>query len=222
MGNGVIQQVQHHLLDEHGVHGHKQQRLRYGDGDLHIRVLFAEVQHHLAEHLLQRLVLLLYAPNIIAADAGDGQQIFHHTAEPVRVFFRVLQKLLALGFAKAAAAFQHCVDGAADGGEGRAKVVGDGPEQVGPHLLLFRLQPDAFLLFDSGGQGGDRKAHGQHGHKGERVAVDGKIQLKIGIGKGPVHAHNTDQRGKGAVKVAVGEQGDDQHRQHKDQGHMHV
>ena len=222
MHQGVIHQVQQHLFNEHGVHGQQQRFLRYGDGDVDFLVALAEVHHRFAEHFLQNLPFFLNLPHFPAADAGDGEEVFHHAVKPVRVLLGVQQQFVFLLLAQRAAVLQHGGDGAADGGEGCAQVMGDGPQQVGPHLLPLRLGPQLLLRLDPCGQGADGKAHRQHGHEGEGIAVDGEIQLQIGVGKSIVHPQHTEQRRQQAVEIALGGEGHHQHRQHKNHGHMGV
>lgn len=43
---------------------------------------------------------------------------------------------------------------------GVRQIVGDGPQQVAPHLFGLAFHPQLFLLFDAGGQG----SYGHNGH----------------------------------------------------------
>ncbi len=220
MDNGVLQQITQHLLDEHRIHGHKQHLLRRGNGKLHLRVVLAEFPGRLVRDLLRRL-RGLFDLGLAPADAGDGQQVFHHAHQPIRVLPGLLQKdlLILLPHLRV---IQHQSNGAGNGGEGRAQIMGHGPQQVGPHLLPLGLQLQLLLLLDMCGQGAGAHRHGQHGHEGERIAGDGEVKFHIRICKYIVNTQHGDEGGGDAADVALGEAGHHQHAEYEKQRHIGV
>ena len=95
-------------------------------------------------------------------------------------------------------------------------------EKVGTHFFLLGLEFDAVLLLDTGGQRRHREADREHGHEGQRVAVDREVQLRVRICKSPVDGDNACDGGEEAVEISVGHQRDYQHHQHEYHRHMDV
>ena len=96
MDHRVFQKIGQHLFDQDSVHGDKQEIARRGNADGNIGKPLAEFLHDLAEDFLHDLRLF---GNLGARvpDAGDGEQVFHHADQPLRLVAGVLQKLALLG-----------------------------------------------------------------------------------------------------------------------------
>ena len=94
--------------------------------------------------------------------------------------------------------------------------MGDGAEQVRPHLYLFILQPEPILLLGLCRQSAGHQRDHQKGEDRQRIARDGKVESHIGICKHIIDADNAQDRGDQAKQVAVGKTGDQQHGQHID------
>ncbi|SCI60901.1 Uncharacterised protein [uncultured Blautia sp.] len=94
--------------------------------------------------------------------------------------------------------------------------MGDGAEQIRPHLHLFVFHPEAVLLLGLGGQGaGDQRDH-QKGEHCQRIAGNGEVKRHIGICKHIVDADDTQHRRNQPEEISAGEAGDQEHSQHID------
>lgn len=127
-------------------------------------------------------------------------------------------------------------------GEGGAQVVGHRTQDVAPDGLPVGLQLDGvFLLVEagielverfgvlfpldglnglelySGGEGAHHRGDGHHAHHGHRVARVAQGEDPVGEHEVVVDTKSAHQRGGNAVCVAVGQGGDTDHRQHKNQ-----
>ena len=100
--------------------------------------------------------------------------------------------------------------------------MGNRPHKVCPHLLLFHLQPDLFLLLDLSGQGTDAQRHCQHRHKSQRITGNGEIKFKIRIGENIIHLNDRSNRCHDSVNIPFRETGNKQNCQYKQQRHMTV
>ena len=94
--------------------------------------------------------------------------------------------------------------------------MGDGAEQVGPHLLFFVLCPQAFPLLGLGGEGAGHNGDDQKGQKGQGVAGECEIHRPVRVCKDKIDTDHAQQRGDQAKQVPGGQAGDQQHRQNKD------
>ena len=65
----------------------------------------------------------------------------------------------------------------------------------------------------------DDDADREHGQERERVAGDGEVEFKVGVGEGVIDAEHGDDRRDEAKDIAVGEAGGQQHGEHKDHRH---
>ena len=97
--------------------------------------------------------------------------------------------------------------------------------RIEPLILLIEgpgvlLPPDRLggLLFHPGGEGAHHAGNGHHGQHGHRVAGAVEGEGLVGLHKVDVNAQRPDNGGGDAVKISGGEQGDQRHGQHKDQG----
>ena len=96
----------------------------------------------------------------------DGKSLLNYTPEQWRT----------LRGSQISMIFQDSGGGTHDGGQGRTDIMGDGAEQIGPHLFLFSLQAQPLLALDLGGQGrGDGRDH-QQCQEGDGVARNGEIE----------------------------------------------
>ena len=174
----------------------------------------AEFSDRLSQNLLRRL-RLLGDLGLVVADAGDGEQVFHHADQPLGVVPGVCQQGLLLRLGEVWI-FQHGGGGADDGGQGRADVVGDGAEQIRPHLDLLIFQPEPVLFLGLCGQRAGHQGDHQKGEDGQRIAGNGEVEGHIGICKDVVDADDSQDRRDQPEEVAVCKTGDQQHRQHID------
>ena len=84
VADGVFQQVDDHLLDEHGLHGEIQNIVGQLQGDGAVGKPAAHGEQSVPRHLLQHLLLLVQGHDPVP-DLGDGEQILHHGAQGVGV-----------------------------------------------------------------------------------------------------------------------------------------
>ena len=219
---GVIHEVYKHLLDEHCVHRQKDHRLRNGDGDRDVVMALFESHDRFAQDFFKDLIVLRDAAHICAVHARYGQEVLHHAAEPFGVLLGVKQQLIFLLLGQNLVTLKHCGYRTAYGRQRCAQVVRYRAQEVCPHLLSLRLHVQLFLRLEAGGERRSGKAHSEHRHKRERVAVDSEVQLQVREGKGKVDEHDADESREEAVKITVGRQGDDKHGQHEYQRDMHI
>ena len=140
MNDGVVKKVEQHLLYQHGVHLGEDDAVRHGDGHRDVGIALFEVNDGLADDLLKHFVLKLERARLPVGHARDGEKIFDHAAQPLRVLLRVGEKLAPLRVGKRALIVQHDADIAADGGERRAQVMRNGAEEIGARLFPFRIR----------------------------------------------------------------------------------
>ena len=212
--HGVLHQIGQDLHDEDGVHGDQEQLVRHVDLHGHGGKPFSEFADRLVQDFLRSLRLLGDFGRFVA-DPGDGEQIFHHADEPLGVIPHIHQKGLLFGRGEGGI-FQNGGGGTHDRGQRGANVVGDGAEQIRPHLHLFVFHPEAVLLLGLGGQGaGDQRDH-QKGEHCQRIAGNGEVKRHIGICKHIVDADDTQHRRNQPEEISAGEAGDQEHGQHID------
>lgn len=82
----------------------------------------------------------------VGVDAGDGEQILHHPVEPLGVGTGLGKELYLLLPAQRVIVVDDRRAGPVDGRQRGAQVVGDSPQEVGPHLLRLALHPQLLLL----------------------------------------------------------------------------
>ena len=86
--DGVLQQIDDDLLDQNGLHGHKQNVVGHLHGDVIVGEPPSDGDQSVARHLLQGLLLFVQGHDPVP-DLGDGQQVLHHGDEGVGVAFDV-------------------------------------------------------------------------------------------------------------------------------------
>ena len=86
--------------------------------------------------------------------------------------------------------------------------MGYGPQKIGPHFfhlglgqLLFPLGNYIRLDSKMGGHGAGKEGDRQHADKGDGVARQGKIQLKVGVCEHVIDADYSHHRADNAVKI---------------------
>ena len=87
--------------------------------------------------------------------------------------------------------------------KGRAQIVGDGPQQGGPHFFGLALHPQLFLLFDAGGQGAGHNGHHQHRHAREQVFRQGEVEGKVRGAERKIHGQHADQGSHHAQHITI-------------------
>ena len=212
MEHRVFQKVRQHLLDEHGVHRDDDEVIRKLYFHRYAGVELLEPHQHRIHQLFQHGGRLLDG-DAVGVDAGDGEQIFHHPVEPLGVGTSLGKELYLLLPAQRVVVVDDRRAGPVDGRQRSAQVVGDSPQEVGPHFLCLALHPQLLLLFDAGGQGARHKGDHQHHHAGEDVLRDGEVEGKVGRAEREVDRQHADDRTGHAPPVAVGVHGNKKHRQ---------
>ena len=181
-----------------------------------------ESRDRFAQDFFKDLIVLRDAAHICAVHARYGQEVLNHAAEPFGVLLGVKQQLIFLLLGQNLVTLKHCGYRTAYGRQRCAQVVRYRAQEVCPHLLSLRLHVQPLLCLETGGERRGGKAHSEHRHKRERVAVDSEVQLQVREGKGKVDEHDADESREEAVKITVGRQGDDKHGQHEYQRDMHI
>ena len=145
MAGRIFQKIDDNLFDQRSVHGNHVKIIRY----LYLyrdagQPLF-QPRHSLCHDLLYRLLRLADACRI-RVDAGHGEEIFHHMEKPVRVLTDAAYQRFLLFLRKCGSVFQIRGAGTDNGRQRSAQIVGNSPQQIGPHLLLIRFEKKALLL----------------------------------------------------------------------------
>ena len=218
--HGVFQKIRQHLADEDRVHGDGEEVLGDGDGHMLLRAALAEFHQDRVDQLLQDR-LGLVQPQLAVVQPGDGEQVLHHAHQPLGIVPDAPEELLPVRVGESVEIFQQHGAGAIDGGQGGPQVMGHRPEEVGPHFLPFGVGLELFGVGDLLGQGAGDDGNHQHHHRREKIHRDGKIELKIGKGKGEVDGQDTDEGGGHAPAVAGGQDRDQKHAQHEEHGDQH-
>ena len=96
----------------------------------------------------------------------------------------------------------------------------NGTEQIAPHFFLLRFRLDPLLLFQTGGQGTGYDGNDQKHHCGNEIFRRNKVKGKHRKRKSIVIDQHTGKGCQHTPKIALGGQGDQEHRQHKNHGHQ--
>ena len=184
-----------------------------GNADVRVRALAAADDALRESYRVEQRVVAVEDGDAVGVDAGDGEQILHHPVEPLGVGACLGEELDLLLPAQRVVVVDDRRAGPVDGRQRGAQVVGDSPQEVGPHLLCLALHPQLLLLFDAGGQGARHKGDHQHHHAGEDVLRDGEVEGKVGRAEREVDRQHADDRTGHAPPVAVGVHGNKKHRQ---------
>jgi hypothetical protein len=231
VADGIFQQVDDHLLDEHGLHGQIEDVLRKVQGDREVWETAADGEEGVAGHLLQHLLLFVQRHGAIP-DLRDRQQVLHHSDQGVSVTFDVLDQrevFFRLGDLLAGEEDGGC---AGDGGQGGAQIVGDCPENVAPDGLPGGLQLNGGLFLvqlgvefvqclgillplhglhslklDPGGEGAHDAGNQGHADHGHRVAAVTEGEGAVWEHEEVIDAESAYQRGNEAVEISIGQQG---------------
>ena len=218
--HGVFHQVHQHLLDEQRVHGHHHQLMGHRHMYLHVRVVLLRLGHGAADDLLRRLRRLLDPRLLGIVNTRDGQQVLHDADEPLGVLVGGAQQLLPLLLRQLAVLLQQNVGGSHDAGQRGADVVGHRPQQVGVHLLPFRLAADGLRLLGAAGDSRRQHGDGHHHQKRQRKSGQREADVPVGIREYVVHAEHTGHGGDDTQDITVGPVGRQEHVQQED--HRHV
>ena len=193
MDSGVFNQVGEDLLNENGVHGDHQQLIRDIYRELDVRQALMGFLNGFGQDFLRGL-----RPGgqlrLVTADAGDGQQVFHHADQPLGLLLDVLKQGAAV-LKGEVGVIQHGGGGADDGGEGGADIVGNGAQQIGAHPDLFVFHAQLIQLAGLGGEGGGDDGDAEKGEKGQGIAGDGEVEGPEGVCKKVVDGNDTQHCG---------------------------
>ena len=96
----------------------------------------------------------------------------------------------------------------------------NGTKKVSSHSFLFAFRLHRLLVFDLGSQSTGEHRDDDHGDGGKQVGGDGKIQMKIGKCKSVVDGAGADEGGNDSVDIALGQYGDQKHREGDGGGDM--
>jgi len=120
--DGVVDEVDEHLNNQMRVHAHQHQIVGSGDADAVLAAAAADVAQSLGNGLVHQL---RHRPQLHRAvlNAGDREQIFHQTDEPLGVVVNVLVQLALFVRRDRLAVFQQHAGAARNRGQRRAQVV---------------------------------------------------------------------------------------------------
>ena len=214
MENGVFQQIDQYLLDQHGIHGDADKILRDRYIDLPVRIVLAEFQQHGVDQLLQHRVGLA-DKNGLVIHPGDREQILHHPHQAFRVLPHFAQEPQLLLFGNGIVIVDDGGAGAVDGSQRCAQVMRDGSQQIAPHLFGFGFQLHPLLGLQLGGQGAGGDGDRQHDQGGNEIVRRNEVEGKIGEGEDKIVDQHAAQAGKNTPQVASGQHGDQKHRQNE-------
>ena len=220
----VLQKIEDDLFNQQRIHGGDQKIFRDLCADRLIGITFFRCGDGVKQDFFRRFRRFFEDVGAALGDAGDRQQILHHVQKPVGVFVDLSDQLPFFFGRKRCFVLQPGRAGADHAGKGRAQIVGDGPQKVGPELFFFRFHDQLFIFFDTGrlffcmkGSGAGHDGDKIHHQEGKRITGHGKIKLMKRIGIQIVNAENTENRGQDAVAVFVRITGDQDDRQDIDQ-----
>ena len=216
---GVFQQIHNDLTDERRVHRHHQHLVRYLDRNLDRGEALGELADRDADDLLGRLAVLLDLC-LSAAHARNGQEIFDHADEPLRVLVHILQKAALLLGRKRILVFEDRGGVADDARERRADVVRHRAQEIRAHGFLLRLDAQPLLLFDLRVHRADHHGHRQHCKEGKRVAGDREVEFPVGICKHIVDEQHAGNSAEYPPEIALRPARDGRDRQHEDEVHV--
>ena len=215
----ILHQIDQHLFHKHTIHGDQDQRLRQLQLHPLLRIALVELLkgriHQFVRSRQHRCDL-----HISAVDAGDGKQILHHADQPLGVLLNAQKHGFLLAVGEPAAVFPEHGGGAVDGGQGCPQIMGNGPEQIGPHFFPLALGLHGLLMLDLRGQGTGHHRDHSHDRSGISIGRDHKIQFKVRKGKRVIHQQQTGHRGSNAPAIAVGEQRNEKYRKSEGGGDL--
>lgn len=103
----------------------------------------------------------------LRSNAGDGEQVFHHSYQPFRVGDNILEQFPALRIIQLIIVFENGIGRPDDCGQRRSEIVRNRSQEICAHALALGLNPNAFRLLDAGcysagGQRNEQKAEECH------------------------------------------------------------
>ncbi len=198
MDNGVFQKIYDNLFNEHGVHGYHQKFLWHLYLHVRIRKSFVKAGDCLRNNFLHGFHGGCDFHGILI-DSGDGQKIFHHIEKPVGILADMADQLQLFRLVKLCVVVDISGAVADNAGEGRAQIMGNGAEQIGPHFFLFRVHQKLFMLhkgvglfLNPGGHGAYYQGNHQGEHKGYGISGKREIHLEIRVGKQVIDSNHAD------------------------------
>ena len=157
----VFQQIHQHLLHQNRIHGNADKFLGNPNQHLLGRVMLAEFHQQRVNQFFQHRITLCQT-NRVRVNPGNGQKIFHHAVQPLRLGANVLQEHTLFFPGYIVKMLQHGTAGAINGGQRGSQIMRHGPEQIPAHPFLFRLRFQLFLMLQAGGQCTGHNGDDQH------------------------------------------------------------
>ena len=227
MKDRILHQIDQNLLDQHGVHGNHDEFLRKQHPYVRVRNSFFQPEYGFAHHFLHRLQGFVHAGAALA-DSGHSEQIFHHVQKPVGILSDMPHHLPFFLIRKPFFIFQIGAARPDNSCQRRAQVMGHRPQEVRPHLLLFRLRQQLFplrkllclLLHVRGGHAGQHGYH-HHAEEGNRIPFQHEIQFPVWIGEQVIHRKNTEKSRCNSRNVSLCRPGNQKDCQGIEHDHVH-
>ena len=221
MVHGVFQQIDQYLLDQQGIHRNADEILR--DRNLHIlvRVALMELLQNRIDQFLQDGGGLAHGHGL-TVDPCDREQVFHDSDQVLGILLHIPQKPELLITVQAVVIIDQCAAGAVDGGQGCAKIMGDGPKKIAAHFLLFGFHPQLILSLQLGREGTGKDGDDQHDQSGYEVGRGQKIKGEVWKRKNVIVDQYACQRGEDTTKVALSNQRDEKNGQNEYHRHQRL
>ena len=159
--DGVVQNVDEHLLDEEGIEGHQRQVGGQVDVDTAIAETLLHADQRAADHLFQGLPVLSN-PDAAGLEPRHLEQVLHQAVQAVGLLVNRLRELASRRGVEARLLLDQSAGRAGDGRQRGAEIVGDGAEQgvpeslrLGAEVRLLSLVHQRHALDREGGLGGE-------------------------------------------------------------------
>src|SRR5699024_6597968 len=112
---GIFHQVHQYLLNQNGVHGDEQRIVRGSKDQMDLRKTLLEFGSYAGKDLFGYFQFFADTGGGVSY-AGNGQQIFHHTDQPLGFTADISQQGRPLLWGEDGVIFQHSGDRTHDGG----------------------------------------------------------------------------------------------------------
>ena len=201
MADGVINQVDEHLHNEHFIHGNHGNFIGHAHGKINVGKAFARFGGNLRKDFIQRFADF-FERERAACDAGDRKHVFDHAKQPFGILMDAGDQAAAAFGVDQVAVVEQGAGRAKNAGQRRTQVMGDCAQQIAAHFFFFgfdqnllaffgqaRAFPGKFaLLFDVAAERARGHGNGQHDKKGYRIPLNGEIQVKQRVCKKEIDA----------------------------------
>ena len=145
MLEGVLHEIDQHLLDQRSVHGNHEQFVGHLDGYFAFRKPFSDMSDRFRGNFFRRLRRLADMHRAFV-DPRYRKKVFHHADQPLRVLLDIGDQLVMCALIQIIAVFQYCGACPKDSCKWCAQIVRNRAKQVASHFFFFRFDDDPSLF----------------------------------------------------------------------------